>query len=201
MKLIRKEKQRKKPWSIGLSVFLIYFLNKRTVRWEYINYKNKRDNINNCRKGRTPTLQLAWGDIKLLPPHPVTIWWKLYFQELRSKKNSPRSNMMGLKLQAKWGPQSAHIPQSRRYNRRRPWMHNIQENNWAYPSLTKFQATCARAFWATLNFFIASTRGLYGCSTFRSKARVASTTLSPSKINSFCCSYTSCIMHAIQSID
>lgn len=51
MKLIRKEKQRKKPWSIGLSVFLIYFLNKRTVRWEYINYKNKRAILTTAEKG------------------------------------------------------------------------------------------------------------------------------------------------------
>lgn len=64
-------------------------------------------------------------------------------------------------------------------------------NSGSYPSFTKFHATWARAFWATLNFFIASTRGLYGWWTLRSKPKVASTTLSPSKISSFCCSYTS----------
>ena len=69
----------------------------------------------------------------------------------------------------------------------------------SYPSLTKFHATCARAFLATLNFFMASTRGLYGCWTFKSKAKVASTTLSPSKINSFCCSYTSYIIYEFYS--
>lgn len=62
----------------------------------------------------------------------------------------------------------------------------------AYPSLTKFHATWASAFWATLNFLIASTKGLYGWCTFKSNPRVASTTRSASKISSFCWSYTSC---------
>ena len=41
------------------------------------------------------------------------------------------------------------------------WMEALEENGTStYPSLTKFHATWARAFWATLNFFMASTRGL-----------------------------------------
>jgi hypothetical protein len=46
---------------------------------------------------------------------------------------------------------------------------------------------------------MASTRGLYGCWTFKSKPKVASTTLSASKIDSFCCSYTSCNIYKFYS--
>jgi len=141
-------------------------------------------------EGKTPTLQLAWGDVKLLPPDLLTIWWELYFEELRSKENGTCCNVVWLKLQAKRCTQSAcGIPNQDETMKKGMY---IKISNFPYPSFTKFHATWARAFWATLNFFIASTRGLYGWSKFKSKPRVASTTLSPCKIISFCCSYTSC---------
>nr|GMD04221.1 hypothetical protein Iba_chr06aCG16400 [Ipomoea batatas]GMD08187.1 hypothetical protein Iba_chr06cCG14320 [Ipomoea batatas] len=49
---------------------------------------------------KAPTLQLSWGDIKLLPPNLLTIRWELYFEKLGSKENGTCCNVMGLKLQA-----------------------------------------------------------------------------------------------------
>ena len=114
----------------------------------------------------TLTLQLPWGDIKLLPPHLFPIWWEFNFEKFGSKENGTGRNMVRLKLQAKRCPQSAyHIPISRKANGEKPSIGNKKTKACnlpysPYPSLTKFQATWAKAFWATLNFLIASTRGL-----------------------------------------
>lgn len=71
----------------------------RLSHWVHTNFTPK--------KGRKPTLQLAWGDIKFLPPDHLTIRWKLHFEKLGSKENGTCCNVVGLKLQAEWCPQPA----------------------------------------------------------------------------------------------
>lgn len=102
---------------------------------------------------RTPTLQLAWGDIKFLPPDFLTIRWKLHFEELGSKENGTCCYMMGLKLQAERRPQPAsRFAVCQKRTEGRDHIKNLKKHRLHIPIINKIPCNLSKSILCNLEF-------------------------------------------------